>query len=54
MWKLKTGVSHMAVGEESPCKCLGGSESSGVVSRAEEGMHSSLIEAFWEWMAVEI
>lgn len=44
----------MAVGEESLCKCIGGSESSGVVCSAEEGMHSSLIEAFWERMAVEI
>lgn len=46
--------SHTAVGEEIPCECIGGSESSTVVSSAEQGMHSSLIEAFWEWMAVEI
>lgn len=45
----------MALGGESPCRSQGGSESSSsVVSSAEEGMHSSLIEAFWQWMAVEI
>lgn len=58
MRKLKMGVStsysQMAVGEESPGQCLGGLESSSVVSSTEEGMHSSLIEAFWEWMAVEM
>lgn len=60
IWKLKMCVStfygHMAVGGESPCECQGGSErsSSSVTPSAEEGMHSSLIEAFWEWMAVEI
>lgn len=52
LWKLGMCVStfyrHMAVGGESPSKCQGGSESSSsVVSRAEEGIHSSLIEAFW-------
>lgn len=51
---ISTSYSHRAVGKESSCKRLGGSGSSSVVSSAKEGMHSSLIEAFWEWMAVEI
>lgn len=51
---VSTSYSRAAVGEESPCKRRGGSEGSSVVSSAEEGMHSSLIEAFWEWTAVEI
>lgn len=55
IWKLRMCASTfyrlMAVGGESPWWLR---EQRQCGFRAEEGMHSSLIEAFWEWMVVEI